>query len=618
MGKILGCLCALLFVSGCVLEPPPDNVASRSESIVDGERATDEDAVVLLYNREIGGLCTGTLISPRVVLTAKHCVQESGEESPSSPSVFVIGIGNSYNSLSETLFASGVETTPGVYYAGARGGLEGELVGKDVAVLTLARAVEGVTPIPVRRDRPSDQVGKEQISIGFGETPRGETGVKYWTTTSIDMISGHVIYTGPSICQGDSGGPLLQIEPKQVIGVASFGTGQCGSGFAGYQRLDAYMDIIDNALRATGVCVGDSEEVCDGIDNDCNDEVDEVCGQLGDACDDVALCAGGLECQNTPEGQVCTMACDPLRTHLGCPEGFFCARLDGCAGQCVAGSEGAKALGDACASHTECGSLHCADPGDGHKRCLAPCQGDAAMCLAGEVCAALPGECGGCVDADSVAGARGLGEPCDADGDCRSTLCVTDDHLRYCSYACETDDECGDGFHCRSSQCVRGERSDVGGGCLVTEDCGNGQLCATRRGAHFCTQFCTSDSACPTGFECTMVDGGAICATAGRVVGEDCTTSADCVSGVCATIGGRSMCTRMCSPDSPCSSGFDCRRAGDEAVCAPAPTAEDPGDCDCAIRGARTTDASRRLIIVIGVALLAAWRRRRRYSARRA
>ena len=77
---------------GCNAEAP-DAVGSRTDWIVDGVR-DDTPSVVWLYNRTSGGLCTGTIIAPRVVLTAKHCVQEQGASGPSPAAGFIVGVGS--------------------------------------------------------------------------------------------------------------------------------------------------------------------------------------------------------------------------------------------------------------------------------------------------------------------------------------------------------------------------------------------------------------------------------------------------------------------------------------------------------------------------------------------
>jgi MYXO-CTERM domain-containing protein len=268
-------------------------------------------------------------------------------------------------------------------------------------------------------------------------------------------------------------------------------------------------------------------------------------------------------------------------------------------------------VGQDCAADTDCASLFCRDPGDGRQRCLEPCRGDEGLCLADEVCTVGPGGCGACVSRDIVIGDRGLGEPCDADDECRDDLvCHESAGITECASACESADDCpGDTFECRDGLCIRDRRQGVGGVCATNADCGDG-ICAAQGERRWCTAPCASADECPSGFDCVAAGGASVCAPAGALDGESCETDADCVSGLCATIGGSGgTCTSFCDGRSACAAGFECRRTGDgtAAVCVPAEATEAGGGCSVAPARSRAPLALLGLLAALGLAL----RRRR-------
>jgi MYXO-CTERM domain-containing protein len=588
---------AAALVAGCVApgsgQPASEadaDVGTAREEIVGGTLGGDP-AVVVLQNYRTSGLCTGTLIAERVVLTAKHCIQEPFATRPANPSDIVVGVGDTVRRLSAALRVQSIDTTPGTYTVDSRGGIGTGLVGSDVAVMVLQSGMPGIEPIPVMRTSPAGLAGQVITAVGFGRTPSGQAGVKYTAMGRVQGVTEELIYVGALTCQGDSGGPAITAA-NEVAGVVSFGAGACGTGYGAYNTILPFMDMIDNALRTAGSCLNDGEERCDGADNDCDELVDETCTPIGGACAADDECVG-LTCRETVAGQLCTTACSPLRPEFGCDPGFYCARSTGCEGYCVPlqGERGELGNEEPCTSNEQCASLFCADPGDGRRRCLQPCRGDAGMCLAGEACAAVTNDCGACVDESILFADRGVGEGCTDNSNCRSDRCYEDAGRSYCTRACTADAECPNGFHCRGSEgvCAAGPRGDIGDPCLGNDDCRDRTFCASRLDQSWCSRICNEQDPCPEGFDCVPAGGTTICAPRLALLGDPCTADEACVSGTCAIPAGATtgVCTRMCSPDAPCSTGFECRRSDDgvSAQCLAPATEVASGGCSVSANG---------------------------------
>jgi predicted Zn-dependent protease len=165
------------------------------------------------------------------------------------------------------------------------------------------------------------------------------------------------------------------------------------------------------------------------------------------------------------------------------------------------------------------------------------------------------------------------------------------------------------------------EKKTLGEPCNIHEDCED-LICATTPAGRVCSRSCGLDGGapCPAGFGCADAGAGngtGVCIkSAGGTLGDTCLAHTDCKSGVCAADDqGHRFCTDFCSIDQGCVSGYDCVSAGgDKYVCKPTgtitnpPTPDEPGS-GCAM--ARQAPAVGILILTLGLLALGRGRRRR-------
>jgi hypothetical protein len=257
-----------------------------------------------------GNFCTGTVVGPRVVATAKHCT----EEQTAGEIGFSVGL---------------LPTQPNATFGVAE---VHQHPRHDVALLVLDQdvvaAVPALVPIAFNRATLDDSiVGREVEASGYGETFDASRTGRYFAVVEliqVDPVFVRVDGRGrQGICFGDSGGPVLTTGADGgplVLGVEHGGDSSC-LGVDALTRLDVVADWIDGI--ATTVRPGeDPGEACGGVD-------------YRGACDgDVAVwCDGGRLARRdcAQEGRVCGFVDDET--------GFYChdAALDPCGGETPAG-----------------------------------------------------------------------------------------------------------------------------------------------------------------------------------------------------------------------------------------------------------------------------------------
>lgn len=269
---------AMVVLASCGAEVP---LESGDQAIVNGEIDTGDPAVV-----SVGGFCSGTLVTPKIVLTAYHCIG-----SGSTPS-FDVYFGTRDGDSAGTYIRA-------VHQARFPNGGPGQ---GDLAMLTLQSAGPAA-PIPVNSRDLAAYVNQPIRIVGFGVTAEngGGGGTKRKATArllrvdEVDMFASNV----PSgTCYGDSGGPnFMTIDGvEHLIGATSYGTAECGTGEDASARTDYGYAWIQQYVAAHDPASCDRDDrcaaSCPAPDPDCACAADGFCAA---ACNDLANdpdCAG--------------------------------------------------------------------------------------------------------------------------------------------------------------------------------------------------------------------------------------------------------------------------------------------------------------------------------------
>lgn len=245
-------LLLLSLPSACSSEEAPGDRtggAARSAIVKGTDSDESENATVLVMHYDAlaagGGAasgCTGTLLAPTLVLTARHCVSLTDDSAACDAKGNAVTGGKVTSDHEPSkIYVFGGTTRPD-FLSGQFDPSRGKeilstgsatLCNNDLALLVLDKPVSGATIAPIRLDA-SVWAGEVVTVVGWGisdtednpETRKRRAGVAVLDVGPVKDLGPAEFRVGEGTCSGDSGGPALSADGAVVGALSRGGNGK--------------------------------------------------------------------------------------------------------------------------------------------------------------------------------------------------------------------------------------------------------------------------------------------------------------------------------------------------------------------------------------------------------